>query len=39
MTQVLLVTYVIPKNYEIITSIKHKLICFQAHKWYPKKAK
>ena len=39
MTQVLLMTYKVPKNYKIITSIKHKLICFQADKWYPKKPK
>jgi len=29
----LLMTYKVPKNYLIITSIKHKLICFQADKW------
>jgi hypothetical protein len=29
----LLMTYKVPKNYKIITSVKHKLICFQADKF------
>jgi hypothetical protein len=30
----LLMTYnKVPKNYKIITNVKHKLICFQADKW------
>lgn len=35
----LLMTYKVPKNYKIITSVKHKLICFHADKWCPKKPK
>ena len=32
-------TYKVPNYYKIITSIKEKLICFQAEKWCPKRTK